>query len=179
MMSKNFPPKSLEWYLDGTKWLVTISTASIVFAFGMMNDLSLLSTFDKTLFLSSALFLGLSSISGVSTFFYITSYVNTIEYIMKKNMTLEETKDKHEPLHKKLSRFYLSMLWCFGIGIGLFSIFVAKGVITNNTGADNKITVTELKTDNNFLIQSSDGLELLLIKDAAGYTVKDVSQLSD
>ena len=180
IMDEQFPPKSLEWYLDGAKWLVAISTGSIVFAFGMMKDFELISVFDKALFLTSALTLGFASISGVFTFLFITSYVNTVEYIIKKGKKPDETKDHHKPLHDKLTWWYNSMLWSFIIGIILFSAFVATGVITKKGKAVGKTIITPLKPENDYLIQDGKGnVNLILTKDSSGYFVKDISSLSE
>lgn len=136
-------PKSINWYLDGTKWLVGISTGSLIFGFGFFKD-SAPSIYEKIVFGSSVLFFSISSFSGVFTYFWLTSYTNLRESNRAKNYVKELSRRLDN-----MNRWYQMMLNTFRVAIILFGIFCLMKLYlsTPKIQSDTKIKVIKLDGD--------------------------------
>ncbi len=161
-------PKSLEWYLNATKLLVTLSTGAIVFGFGFFKEVSL-SEPERILFAVSSLTLGFSSISGVMTFLFTTSYANKLEDIFRNGTSVQKEKTR-KGRHKSLKKWYNRMLFSFISGILLFSIFGLALIFLHKKPIDQNLSVIPIQSDaDRFLLSNTkNGRLWILSKDSTG-----------
>jgi hypothetical protein len=159
-------PKSIEWYLDGTKWLVSISSGILVFGFGFFGNADSILQ-ETVLFGISAAIFGFSCLSGIATFFWLTSYINAKENYYRELAVLSpdeviERDKKIEKLEKSMNNWYYSLLISFVVGLIVFSTFgitklfngISGDKATNSSFTITPISVTEQKA---FLLEEKSG----------------------
>ncbi|WP_297693781.1 hypothetical protein [Phenylobacterium sp.] len=119
-------PKSLEWWLDGLKWLVAIGAGAI--AFGMA---SLEKTGFWGAYLAFALYGPLLAFgSAVGVFYLFNRYYHS--GLRELGKAADETEEVHQAnLARYLKRskaFYRLTVWSLSLGMLLFAVFAGAYV---------------------------------------------------
>lgn len=156
--------KSIEWYLDGSKWLVSLATGALVLGFGFFNGKNS-SLEEVILFGISAAVFGFSSLSGVATFFWLSASVNAKEKLhemeqgndpnvakteeakQKEANDKKEIEGKVEISKSKMQFWYYCLIVSFVAGLVFFTFFgIIKlyNLASENTKKESDYTVVQL-----------------------------------
>jgi hypothetical protein len=114
------PPKSLEWYLDGVKWLIIISAGAIAFGLATLEKTAAAPVYG--LFAGYAALLSITSTCGMLYLFNFYYYVSLRE-TGKPNDDAEVTTYK-----TRADRAYTAVAWSFGLGMAAFAAFAGAYV---------------------------------------------------
>ena len=121
------PRKSLEWYLGGVKWLVTLAVAALAIGISWFETRTP-GPVAATLLAASGLGLLTAAGAGLMCYLWIVAFADAEEKEQRGRIAREseaelgKLKEKADRAYKLLSRNYNVLVWSFGVGFLLLSI---------------------------------------------------------